>query len=139
MKWLGIGALAAVVAMMALTVAVNSANAGKAQVGLSHELYSFADGTFVVDYIVPSKGAGKMDLAVSHQCFSGDELVQDWTNRLYWSGKGSNKAGHWNTQVEGGNECVAVVIDLNQATSGELSLASSGYAEVSPRVRYMVE
>ena len=131
--------LAAVVALMASAVAVGSAAAGKPQVGLSYELYGFADGTFVVDYTVPSKGAGNMDLAVSHECFSDSQLVQTWTNRLYWSGKGADKAGHWNIRVQGGNECFAVVVDLGQPVSGAASLTSSGYAEVSPEVHYVVQ
>jgi len=131
--------LAAVVALMASAVAVDSAAAGKPQVGLSYQLYSSADGTFVVDYTVPSKGAGNMDLAVSHECSSDGQLVQEWTNRLYWSGKGADKTGHWNIPVQGGNECFAVVVDLGQPASGALSLTTSGYAQVSPVVHYAVQ
>ena len=125
--------------LLAAALAVDSASAGKPQVGLSYQLYSFADGTFVVDYTVPSKGAGSMDLAVSHECFSDGQLVQEWTNRLYWSGKGADKAGNWNIGVQGGNECFAVVVDLGQPASGALSLTTSGYAQVSPVVHYAVQ
>jgi len=125
--------------LLASALAVDSATAGKPQVGLSYQLYSFADSTFVVDYTVPSKGAGSMDLAVSHECFSDGQLVQEWTNRLYWSGKAADKAGHWNIQVQGGNECFAAVVDLGQPASGALSLTTSGYAQVSPVVHYVVQ
>jgi hypothetical protein len=131
--------LAAVVALMASALAVDSAAAGKPQVGLSYQLYGFVDGTFVVDYTVPSKGAGSMDLAVRHECFLDGVLVQSRTNRLYWSGKGADKAGHWNIQVQGGTECFAVVVDVDQPVSGGASLTSSGYAQVSPMVHYMVQ
>jgi hypothetical protein len=134
--WAPILVIAAALLMLAVSTGVDAA---KPQVGLSYQLYSFDDGTFVVDYMVQSKGGGGMDLAVSHECFSGDQLVQAWTNRLYWSGNGANKTGHWNTQVEGGNECFAVVVDLDQPASGEVSLTSFGYAEVSPVVRYVVQ
>jgi hypothetical protein len=133
-------ALVAVAAvLLAAAVAVDSATAGKPQVGLSYQLYSSVDGTFVVDYTVPSKGAGNIDLAVSHECFSDGQLVQEWTNRLYWSGKGADKAGHWNIPVQGGNECFAAVVDLGQPASGALSLTTSGYAQVSPVVHYVVQ
>jgi hypothetical protein len=128
-----------VVGLTTAVVFAGSAQAGKPQVQLSYHLYSFDDGSFVVDYVVAGKGAGNMDLAVSHQCFSDGALVQDWTNRLYWSGNGANKEGHWNTHVEGGNECFAVVVDVSQPVSGETSFTSSGYREVSPMVQYVVE
>jgi hypothetical protein len=139
MRWIGIGTLAVVVALMASAVAVDSATAGKPQVGLSYQLYSFTDGTFKVDYVVSSKGAGNIDLAVSHKCFSDGELVQYWTHRPLWSGKGADRAGHWNIEVLGGNECYAVVVDVDQPVSGGVSLTSSGYAEVSPIVHYVVQ
>jgi hypothetical protein len=133
-----------VTALVALAIVATPVNAapggnGKSKVELSYELYSFDDGTFVVDYTVPGKGVGNMDLAVSHECVSDGQVVQAWTNRLYWSGKGADKAGHWNTQVQSGNECSAVVVDLDQPDSGALRLASSGYAEVSPPVHYVVQ
>ena len=126
-------------ALLIVAVSTDGVEAGKPQVGLSYQLYSFDDGTFVVDYTVQSKGGGGMDLAVSHECFSGGELVQAWTNRLYWSGSGASKTGHWNTQVEGGNECFAVVVDVSQPDSGGTSFVSSGYRQVSAAVRYVVQ
>ena len=131
--------LAVAAVLLAAALAVDSASAGKPQVGLSYQLYSGVDGTFVVDYIVPSKGAGNMDLAVSHECFSDGDLVQAWTHRLLWSGKGADRAGHWNIEVQGGNECYAVVVDVDQPASGALSLTTSGYAQVSPVVHYVVQ
>ncbi len=134
--------LAAVVALMASAMAVDSAAAGKPpKVSLSYQLYSsVVDNDIVVEYTVQSKG-GNMDLAVSHECYTDDELVQSRTNRLYWSGKGQDKAGTWDLNVQAGSECFAVVVDLSQSTSsaGSASVTSSGYAEVSASVRYIVE
>ena len=77
---------------------------------------------------------------MSHECFSDGELIQSRTNRVYWSGKGQDKAGHWNLSVQGGAECFAVVVDLDQtSTSSGVSLTSSGYVEVSPTLSYTVE
>jgi hypothetical protein len=135
--WAPIVVLAA--ALLMLAVSTGGVDAAKPQVQLSYQLYSFADGTFVVDYTVQSKGGGGMDLAVSHECFSGGELVQAWTNRLYWSGSGANKTGHWNTQVEGGNACFAVVVDVSQPSSGVGNLRTSGFMEVSAPVSYVVQ
>ena len=126
-------------ALLMLAVSTDGVDAAKPEVKLSYQLYSFDDGTFVVDYIVQSKGGGGMDLAVSHECFSGGEPVQAWTNRLYWSGSGANKTGHWNTQVEGGNECFAVVVDISQPNSGVGNVRTSGFVEVSAPVSYVVQ
>ena len=136
-KFLLIGAVIGVATIAILT---GGAQAGKPGADLSYQLYSFDDGTFKVDYIVQSKG-GSMDLAVSHECTMDGEVVQSRINRVYWSGKGQDKEGHWNLQVPAGAECTGVAVDLDQSsgTDGTASVTSSGYMEVSSPVSYAVQ
>ena len=139
-RWVATPVVLAVVAFLAFAAA-STAEADKPSIELSHTLYSFQDGRFVVDYTVDARGGGKADLAVHHVCFSGDELVYSRTNRVYWD-DASQKQGSWNLSVTGGNECTAIVVDLNKTVSGDTSTLSgetSRWAAVSNSVSYTVE
>jgi len=134
-----LGLVAAIAGLMALTMISTGAEAGKPQVQLSYQLYSFDDGSHKVEYTV-KKGSGSADLAVHHQCFSDGTLVADRMNRVYWSGRGADRTGNWIASVNAGDSCSAVVIDVSQPMTGEsLSAASGGYMAVSSPVRYVVE
>ena len=131
--------LGAIVGVTTLAIMTTGAQAGKPGVQLGYQIYSFSDGTFKVDYIFSAKG-GSMDLAVSHECSIDGELVQSRTNRVYWSGNGKDKEGHWNLAVPAGADCTAVAIDLDQTDGGgSIATTSSGYMQVSPPVSYSVQ
>jgi hypothetical protein len=101
----------------------------KPEIKLSVKLYENINGEFVADYIVPVKGVtGAMDLAIEHKCFVDGVLFQLGTSRLYWSGKGKDKEGHWNLDVPADSECTGVVIDLD-----------NNRIEVSDPISYLVE
>ena len=99
------------------------------KVKLAYQVYDEGEPEYVVvDYIVEAKGGGNIDFAVKHECVVDGEVIQSRTNRVYWSGKGQDRAGHWNLRVPRGGTCTAVVIDLD-----------AGKAELTDPVEYVAE
>ncbi len=99
------------------------------KIEFSKQLFVSDDDAWVVDYIVVAKGVGKTDIAIKHMDVNGS-LIR--ANRVYWSGKGKDRAGHWDLRVGKGESYQAVVIDLDHGSEQDAE-------EISDTISYTVE
>ncbi len=93
------------------------------KIELRHEMHPGP----VVDYIVTGKGIGNQDLAVQQ---TASDSAYNRTNRVYWSGKGKDREGHWNTNVATGLIITAIVVNIDN--DGEV------ISEVSDPIEFTV-